>query len=125
MNSSVKDHRTDDDQKYDAEYTSGIQEIYRHGTKAITYHPNMDMCIDLAKLDERNALFDRLTYEGQPVYMISVTNNKGAFNDDTRNTYIKLRKNGIDVMLGQWTDICGVTYMDVTMAISGIERSDQ
>ena len=27
-------------------------------------------------------------------------------------------------MLGQWTDICGVTYMDVTMAISGIERSD-
>ena len=38
------------------------------------------------------------------------------------DAYVRLRKKGTDVMLGQWTDIDGVTYRDVIMVVSGIRR---
>lgn len=115
-------HSMDDDQKYEAEYVAGVDEIRRRGTGAVTYHPGMRSCIDLTKKNERDALFDRLTCGEQPVYLISVTNNEEDFGDDTRDAYVRLRKNKLDVMLGQWTDICGTLYRDVTMAVSGIGR---
>lgn len=80
----------------------------------------MGRCIDLTKENERDALFDRLTRDGQPVYLISVTDNEKDFGDDTRDAYVRLRKNKVDVMLGQWTDIDGILYRDVTMAVSRI-----
>ena len=111
-----------DPHEYGREYDAGVKSIRQHGSKSVTYHPSIGSCIDLAKPDERDTLFERLTDGGQPVYFISVTNNKKNFDEHTRNEYVRFRKQGAGVMLGQWTDINGITYRDVTIAISGIER---
>ncbi len=113
-----------DPDKYGEEYDAGVESIRRHGSGSVTYHPGMGSCIDLANPDEKDALFERLTDGGQPVYLISVTNNRKDFDEESRNEYIRFRKQGADVMLGQWIDINGFTYRDVTVAISGIGREE-
>ena len=106
--------------EYNVEYDSGTAAIAQYGSGNTTYSFRIGSCLDLKSREDRNRMFDEFTDSGMPVYIFGVTNNAGNFNESTRETYLRLRMEGKNVMLGQWTSPRGATYRDVVVAMSGI-----
>ena len=107
-----------------AEYDSGIKN-FPGTSRNITFDPGTGTMIELAREEDRTRFFDRFTKGGQPVYVISATNNtSGDFSEVTREAYIALRMEGRRALLGQWTDPDGHRFRDTSFVVSGIGRRE-
>ena len=106
------------------EYDSGIKD-FPETDRNITFDPSIGMTMELAREEDRAGFFDRFTKGGQPVYVISATNNtSGDFDEVTRQMYIALRMKGRRALLGQWTDPDGCRFRDTSFVVSGIGRRE-
>ena len=83
------------------EYDSGIKD-FPEIDRNVTFDPSIGMTMELAREEDRAGFFDRFTNGGQPVYVISATNNtSGDFDEVTRQMYIALRMKGRRALLSQ------------------------
>ena len=103
-----------------SEYARGVRDFPKIG-RNVTFEPTSGTMSDLSREEDRIRFFDRFTKDGDPVYLISVTNNTGGdFNEATRRAYVALKMESKNALLGQWTDPDGSRFRDVSFAISGI-----
>ena len=96
--------------------------IRRYGPENVTYVPRTGRCMKLKNRDSVRVFFEEHTRNGDPVYMIGVTNNRDDFNENTRNAYVSLRMGAKDATVGRWADAEGSVYNDVIAIMSGISR---
>ena len=107
---------------YILDYEAEAEAIKRYGPGDITYSRKLGLCIDLTIPEEKSKFFSKFTDSDLPVYLIGITNNRGDFNDATKEAYVQMRSQQKEVMLGQWMSPHGNTYRDVILALSGISK---
>ena len=107
---------------YVEDYERGVDAIRRYGPENVTYIPRTGKCMKLKNQDSVRMFFEEYTRNGNPVYIIGVTNNRDDFNEYTRSAYVSLRTDAKDATVGRWADAEGLTYNDVIAIMSGISR---
>ena len=108
--------------RYVEDYNRGVNAIRQHKRKNTTYVPGAGMCMSLDSQEQVRMFFEKHTRNGDPVYMIGVTNNRGDFNEHTQRAYVSLRMEAREATLGRWADPEGTVYNDIIVVMSGISR---
>jgi len=120
----VKDDDAGDEDKKFYELADKI--LSRTKLLGASYPRKLNRLIDFANEKDARDNFLAHTMDGAPVYAISVTNNKDAFNHKTWRAHEQLTKDVVDKMghdtaLGKWySNETDTMYYDVTLMVSGI-----
>ena len=92
---------------------------------AFSYNPKTGKVTDAFDKEDASRFFDNHSVNGQPVYVISKTNNQRGLNRRTESSYNQIINEGNTPLIGRWkSDVTGVEYTDMSFPVSGISESE-